>query len=273
MTTLSIAAALALVEKHMKYLDSLLENLSRVNPPFDELVIVASGLRPRSSLRLRQLVKSFPVPVRIVDVPLLPLGLNRNLGWLATNCDVVCFIDSDDLYSPRYRSEIERLFVETRCDVVLHSFVPLESRDLSSSQFPEIEKGIRDQGLLMTVDLLASNRLGAERDREAELKRDGTLSRLLVPDWWRYEVHQGHASVRRSAVERVHYILELGQRNEDGVFIKDCLEASLNVVVSPEALSCYSLHTSAIYWDSLRVKALRERLLEAPRRVFKKVFG
>jgi hypothetical protein len=102
---------------------------------------------------------------------------------------------------------------------------------------------------LNSHDLMECNDLFDSRDRVSELRSSARSSQLRLPPNWGANVHQGHASVRRSLISSANYILEIGQRNEDGIFIRDCLESGMKVIVSPERLTAYSLHTSALYFS------------------------
>lgn len=260
MSELRVSATIPIVEKHARFAVSLFENLALVDPGFDEIVVVCSGLTKRSLRQAFESTKAINSEVVFIEVPLLPLGVNRNIGWMATTGDIVCFLDADDLYSSNYREHVESAFERFDADLFLHSFVELHRRESMESRFPKPPRQKMPASYLFSSDLVRLNNLGTIRNRSAELRQDSSLSQVRLPRDWPHSVHQGHASVRRELLLEVPYIFERGQRNEDGIFIKDCLDKGKMVVISSEPLSAYSLHTSALYWTPERLRGLSMRL-------------
>jgi glycosyltransferase involved in cell wall biosynthesis len=260
MSELRVSATIPIVEKHARFAASLFENLALVDPGFDEIVVVCSGLKKSSLRQAVESAKAIKSEVVFIEVPLLPLGVNRNIGWMATTGNIVCFLDADDLYSSNYRQHVESAFELFNADLFLHGFVELQRREAMESKFPESPRQKTPTSFLFSSDLVRLNDLGAVRNRSAELRQDSSLSQVRLPRGWPHSVHQGHASVRRELLLDVPYIFERGQRNEDGIFIKDCLDRGKMVVISSEPLSAYSLHTSALYWTPERLRKLSRRL-------------
>ena len=257
-----ISASIPVVPQHLGLFESLLANLEAIQPEFDELVFVFSGLNKAETDRALSLLSSLRLNSRAIHVPLLPLGVNRNLGWLETTGDVVCFLDADDLYSSDYRKVVQSRFEEFSPDVLLHSHIPFSTRKKTGDASRLFEsKSNESFAWVESQELKEANELGLKRQRDIELRVEASASSLSLPDRWNWPVHQGHASVLRSIISSVNYINERGMRNEDGIFAKDCLEAGLSVLVTNDRITAYSLNTSAIPWNFKRVARIITRLM------------
>lgn len=258
----SVSATIPVVPHHLYLFESLLRNLEEMQPTFDEVIFVLSGLRRSQARKALNLLDNSKVAWRAIHVPFLPLGVNRNIGWLESQGEIVCFLDADDFYSKSYRSVIQERFNALLPDVLLHSHIPFsrkgkigETQDIfRSSPHPHFS-------FLDTGELLRVNELGSNRNRLRELRVEARESNLKMPGNWTYPVTQGHASVRRTLVSQVNFINETGMRNEDGIFAKDCLETGARLIVTNDALTAYSLHTSAVPWTLDRFKRIALRIL------------
>lgn len=124
----SVSATIPVVPHHLYLFESLLRNLEEIQPSFDEVIFVLSGLRRGQAKKALNLLENTKVVWRAIHVPFLPLGVNRNLGWLESQSDIVCFLDADDYYSKGYRSVIEERFNTLLPDVLLHSHIPFSRK-------------------------------------------------------------------------------------------------------------------------------------------------
>ena len=244
MTPRALAATFAgvvlLTEQHVPlFIESLLPNLGRFVHPFDELIVVASGLRARSARRAQTAISRLENPANVVflRVPLGSVGKNRNIGLKESTSTFTSFLDSDDLFRPDYVDFIKRASMRSSFDILLHSGVFLESY---SSDWDREDY---------------STSLSLERE---PLENSDFVKRFDT-DWWGspesmdntglwqastdFVILQGHMTLRTKLPMRFHE--NPIARNEDGVFLNQSLIADLRIVFYPVDLSAARVGTSS----------------------------
>jgi hypothetical protein len=236
-----VAGVVLLVEQHTSFFSGqLIPNLLVFTKPFDELIIVASGLSKRSGSAVRKSVKLLPKDwnVLILDVPLGPVGENRNRGLAASECELVTFLDSDDYFSPDYCRFIAELFTADNFDIMVHGFVPIETESGLPPVLDVFQPGINSPHL-NSQDFLANT----EIDWNGKPTKFASTSLKFADPRQAFSIHQGHMTVAKTVTLRFHE--NALARNEDGVFLHRALNQGLRIHVYPLRLSGYRLWTSA----------------------------
>lgn len=251
----SITGVVLLVSPHVNlFVNQLVDNLSRLTLPFDELLIVASGLSRKALSLVQNELARLPKAWnhRIIRAPLGPVGANRNIGLDEAVSDLVTFLDSDDVYAPDYCRFIADFFEKKEFDALLHGFFIMEDGKFDQARFP------RFSGL----GLSPYKRVGSD----AFVRLDQLLlvqnpTKIVEPSLKfaqpkrAFPIHQGHMTLRRQGSPRFH--TNPLARNEDGVFLNMALNAGLKIDAVDVKISAYNPYSSA--------QPAPYRLLRAPR--------
>ena len=257
--TPSVTGVVLLVSDHLGYFrDSLIDNLLKFSQPFDELLIVASGLSSKAMRVVVEGISRFPEHwnCRVIRVPLGTVGANRNVGLNEATSDLVSFLDADDLYAPDYYGFIVKFFTEQQFDIFLHGYFTMEGKGDENFTYPTLK----------TVDSVM--RFSSESFRKLSDshwdQHPGKVletNLLLVRPNALVSLHQGHMTVKREMPLRFHTNPQA--RNEDGIFLNMALNANFEIAAVEIPLSSYRVGTSA--------NPLRYRLARAPEYLLKKL--
>lgn len=234
----SLAGVVILVPQHLKFLRRLVSNLNESTPPFEELIVVASGFRLSQHRVVRKILKSLHTEYVVLFPRLGSAGRNRNLGAKRATKDLVSFLDADDLYAHHRNSVIKTTYLQENWDIFLHSFVPFHD-----AQEIEGKLSSRDTQRALQVDekdLLESTFPQGIRDRGEELSGQAPttnlVSKTLHP---MFPTHHAHVTASRKVLKTTLFHEVFGMRNEDGIFARDVLQAGGHVVVTSLVLSGY----------------------------------
>lgn len=214
--------------------------LDRMNKPFDELIVIASGLSAAAFRRVNMSLRSLSDEreLKIIRVPLGSVGANRNRGFSAASTDLITYLDSDDSYSSDYVTFIKDAFARSPFDIMLHTcsvFSGPGCQSLSFARPPAIEK----------VPLITSANLHRRSDVDWEQDPRGFGDTGLWPisigrDW---PFHQGHMTLRRDISLRFHE--DPMAKNEDGVFLNRALMGGMTLNIYDASISAYRQGSSA----------------------------
>jgi len=237
----TVAGVVLLVEQHTSFfLEQLIPNLLLFTRPFDELIIIASGLSKRSRTVVGESVQQLPQDwkISILDVSLGTVGQNRNRGLEASESEIVTFLDSDDYFSPDYCRFIVELFLADNFDIMVHGFVPVEAGAESPPALDFFQPGIKSphlnsQAFLGNVAI----------DWDGKPTDFGPTNLKFSDPTQSFSIHHGHMTVAKTVALRFHE--NALARNEDGVFLHRALHHGLRVHAYPLQLSGYRLWTSA----------------------------
>lgn len=255
----SVAGVVLLVSDHLSYFcGSLIGNLNKLSQPFDELLIVASGLSTRALSRVERETGRFPGHwnYKIIRAPLGTVGQNRNIGLDEATSDLITFLDADDLYAPDYCGHIRKYFLEHEFDVFLHGYFSFDDGATEDFSFPAVNAG-RSAVRLYSGSFLKREDL----DWEGSPRGIHESSLIVVESSHSIRLHQGHMTVRRGLPLRFHEDHEA--RNEDGIFLNRALNANFEISAVDIPLSAYRIGSSA--------NPLRYRLARAARQLRDKV--
>lgn len=253
----SITGVVLLVFDHLGYFrHSLIDNLLRLSQPFDELLIVASGLSARALSAVERETDRLPGHWnrKIIKAPLGTVGANRNIGLDLASSDLVAFLDADDLYAPDYCGFIRKYFREQEFDIFLHGYFTLSDKGSDDFLFPALKSQnsvvrLSSPSFLKREDIDWSQ--PPSEISESSLKFANSDMSVLL--------HQGHMTVRRALPLRFHQ--DHKARNEDGIFLNRALNAGFEISAVDNALSVYRIGSSA---NPLRYRLNRalHRLME-----------
>lgn len=225
-----------------------------MNEPFDELVVVASGLTAIAVNRVKTSLSSVEEEqkTKIVRVPLGSVGANRNRGFTAATTDLLTYLDSDDSYSAHYVPFIKEAFSRSRFDIMLHTCLFFSGPRCESINFAK-PPAIETVPLITSADLHRRNDVDWERDPRSF--GNTQLWPISIGGDWPF--HQGHMTLRRDISLRFHE--NPMARNEDGVFLNRALNSGMAISIYAASISAYRQGSSA--------NPLRYRLARFPNRV------
>lgn len=231
---LSLAAVVVLVPSHLRFLAGLVRNLEQADPPFENIVVIASGFKFKFQV-LRIIERLKGRKVWVVFAPLASAGSNRNLALSLITEDVICFLDADDLYHTHRNKVVTEVFQKHQCDLLLHGFQVFSSAEESAVDL-KYPLELVSARFVHTPSITTQE----NRRRHDELLglTESTNLRFVLPGE-EFEVQHAHACVRRDVMRAIKFHEEFGVRNEDGVFAQDVVEAGFTVTLTDLALSFY----------------------------------
>jgi glycosyltransferase involved in cell wall biosynthesis len=237
----TVCAVVLLTPLHVAhFVDFLIPNLRQLSRPFDELIIVASGLSRKSMKRIEFSLTHLPSAWHreIARFPLGSVGRNRNRGIARSESDLVTFIDSDDFFHPDYAEFILQAYARNSFHILMHGYSLFEPTASSLPEFSAI-------GNLSQVAYLSSEDFIKRLDIDWELDpRSLNNTNLLQKDETNFRpLHQGHMTLLRKFPLRFHE--NPYARNEDGVFLNQALLAGAEINGYEVEMSAYSQGTSA----------------------------
>lgn len=237
----TVAGVVLLVEQHTSFFsEQLVPNLREFTRPFDELIIIASGLSKRARTVIGEAAQQLPKDwkISILDVSLGTVGKNRNRGLEASESEIVTFLDSDDYFSPDYCRFIVELFTADNFDIMVHGYVRIEGESGSPPVLEFFQSGL-DFPHVNSQDFLER----AEIDWDGEPTNFASTGLEFSNPTQFFPITHGHMTVARTVPLRFHQ--NSLARNEDGVFLHRALHRGLRVHAYPLQLSGYRLWTSA----------------------------
>ena len=95
-----------------RFLRDCLDSVIGQTRKADEIIVVDDGSTDGSMALLASIAGSCDVPITVIDKRNGGQLSAFNAGFKAVTADVVCFLDSDDLYDPHYLAQVEMGFVE-----------------------------------------------------------------------------------------------------------------------------------------------------------------
>ena len=237
----TVAGAVLLTQQHLPYFHKdLIPNLRFMSSGFDELLVIASGLRSRSLGMVKSDLDTLHShsKLNLIVAPLGSVGANRNRAVAVAKSELVAFLDADDLYSSDYVRFIRRAFTEKPFDVLLHGY---ESMALDARYIPLLDS-VSSEGLpprFATDDFVANPHEDWFGDPNKLL---GTSLRF-AEEKVNHQIHQGHMTISKAIPLSFHE--DPHARNEDGVFLQQCLLERRVVHFYPLKLSAYRDGSSA----------------------------
>lgn len=237
----TVAGAVLLTQQHLPYFHKyLIPNLRSMNSGFDELLVIASGLRTRSLGTVKSDLATLHTHAKrnLIVAPLASVGANRNRAVALAKSELVAFLDADDLYSSDYVRFIRKAFTEEPFDVLLHSY---ESMALDASDVPLLDS-ISSEGLpprFNSDDFV----INPYDDWFGDPKKLLGTSLRFADEMVNHRIHQGHMTISRAIPLCFHE--DPHARNEDGVFLQQCLLGRRVVHFYPLKLSAYRDGSSA----------------------------
>lgn len=247
-TTLS--AVVPLIESHVRFFGSLIRDLESQTRPFDEIVIVASGLGHHSVSSVEKVLKSsrFSSDYQILSNSLFPSGKNRNSGALVAKSNLVMFLDADDTYHPQRNEIALQIYKRTSFAALVMRTVPFSEPDTFSwNTNLEIDL-ITEQHLVSPKDTYdATFPFGRARHKEM-LGAPSVIQGHKNPRETGRELgvlHHGHIVVEKNIFLDIKQHELSFPRNEDSVFARDILWSGRRLYVLNLATSGYRTSSSS----------------------------
>lgn len=239
----SVSIVVIAVPSHEEFLSELSESLEKQLGSGDELILVLSGFYGKAKKRTQIVLGNHSR--RIVWTRKSSAGRNRNIGWRIARNSIVAFHDADDFYHPCRVGAAKQVFAEFGPAVFLHSYAEvIPSRKpgpWKKFNFSELR-----QSLISESEFYAGTLVENPRNREEELRNPATVTNLLFnrESEYGFPIHHAHAFFRRDLPRRFRFNNSRVLRNEDGILVRDLLEAGEKIVVSSLVLSQYRKETS-----------------------------
>ena len=189
----TLAVIIPCYKPHLVKLLRLVASLALQTRPPDEIVIACSSVEPHEIPSLP------PLPTNVVVRWVLTqcranAAMNRNLGASVSRCDVLSYIDADDISHPR-RCEIVLAAIEGGADIVLHNY---------TTELKHVE------------DWSASQTLSPPEYNCLRREPSGCVGHCAD---WRIPLHHSQATIRRNVLEMESYPESVEyERREDAVF-------------------------------------------------------
>lgn len=241
----SLGAVIVCVPHHLQYLDQLFDCINNQSLLFNEISFVASGFSKFDQAELNiKIQNKLNQNVILSFVPLGPAGKNRNIGWKKLNTDIVCFLDSDDVYYNERNFFINKFMTDQNLDLFIHSYDSFSNSSIGS----EIIRYSRNEGTILTnKDFFHATFPSGTRQRDLETGPPYAVSVLqFTDDQKKFDIHHAHISVKREVLTQTNFHEITNLRNEDSVFVRDVLYSGKTIGVSSIVLSGYRTNSSFI---------------------------
>ena len=226
---MKIAVVIPTYKAHLKFLKSLLENISSQTRLPDLVIIRASSTT--GGAEVEQL--SWPFPLKILYTENKQhAGQNRNEGADAVpeDFEAISFIDSDDLMYPRRLELVER-FLNEGVDAVFHKFTR-GARE--SAKAPEEEDLI---AIYDSISLQKETIFNTLNNKYEILFRPIQLDENLEEE---IPIVYPHVTVRKECFKAIRFN-ELAFRYEDVKFVSDIVFRRYKTVTIKNILSHYTV--------------------------------
>jgi len=245
-SAVTLAAVVPLIEHHVRFFKPLIANLELQTKGFDQIIVVASGLR-RSSLEMIEATlrsSAYSGSYQIVSNSLSPSGKNRNVGAQASGTELIAFLDADDAYHPLRNEAVLDTYRRTSFDaLVVRAFALPESTLFAWNSNLDVADLVSNH--LIYPQEIFDHTFSGGRARHKEML--GAPSVLLVGAERTKSgvLAHGHLVVRRELFLSLKQHEQSFPRNEDSVFARDILWSGNNLFSLNLALSHYRLDSSA----------------------------
>lgn len=192
---MKVGVAIPCYKKHIPHLVKLLMSLEKQTYKPDEVVVSCSSCKPEDIP-----VISVSFPLRILTTEMSQnCATNRNKAANALTTDCLLFFDADDEMHPQRLEILRNLFMETRCDILLHNFW---IQDETKQEFSSISKPYTELNVL----------------------RRAPTGCAVVEDRWGLRIAHGHVSVSAFVFGRIQFKEDPGnERRDDAIFCGDIL--------------------------------------------------
>ena len=248
--SITLSAVVPLIESHIRFFGPLIRDLESQTRPFDEIVIVASGLGHDSISQLEKVLSSsrFSGNYQILSNPLFPSGKNRNSGALIAKSDLVMFLDADDTYHPQRNEIALSIYKRTSFAALIMRTVPFSEPDTFSWN-TNIEIDLITEPHLVPPKVIYDATFSYGRSRHKEMlgapsvihgdNNPGNASKELGV------LHHGHMVVEKNVFLDLRQHEQSFPRNEDSVFARDILWSGKSMYVLNLATSGYRTSSSS----------------------------
>ena len=220
-----MAAIIPIIPAHLKFLPRLLRNLRKSTLPFDEIMVVASGLDSIKSRKLETIIAANKnLKLKIVNTRLAPAGTNRNLGAMETNSRFIAFLDADDLYRKDRLEILLDILKSENATAVVHDYVRF--------RLPIV--GLVGLFLASVADILVSKK------RQTTVLRTTERSAINTNIVHSGRLHHAHVLVDKELLGAVAFSDTI-DRNEDAIFLRAIQDSGGQIFACRSKLSAYFL--------------------------------
>lgn len=243
-----ISGVVIVTPGHLHHLNTALGDLLGQTLKFDEILVVASGFKPKNRHELeRQIRRLDASKVKMIFVPPGSAGRNRNLALreVSSNTELVFFSDADDRYSTRRNEVVYKEFKQKKFDALIHSFVPT-TPDSIGLVVDVLESHVhKGENRIGSEELFETNFPAGKRARREEELGLVNPSLILPKRCLGRSLHHAHVVVDPLGIGETRFHEKFFPRNEDSLFVRDLLFDGKKVVGILEPLSVWVLGTSS----------------------------
>lgn len=267
-----LSGVVVLTPGHLRFLSSILSDLTNQTLPFSEIILVSSGFGQEDFDLVVAEVKNYDEKlIQIIRAAPGSAGRNRNTGLDAVSSDAILVMihDADDRY-PYFRNQvIYDQFLSNGFDALLHLYLPTTElgarallEHLNASPLPK-------EPIVITPEELFQEtfRFGRIREEEALAITDTSLK--LPESFNHLLVHHAHVTLQRATTKEFRFHENFFPRNEDGLLVRDLLFSGLKVFVLCLSLSVYLVGASTFSTKSSRYQSV----LNWKRIIYSKLVG
>lgn len=242
-----ISGVVIVTPGHLQHLNTALGDLLGQTLKFDEILVVASGFKPKNRQELEWQIRRLDASkVKMIFVPPGSAGRNRNLALreVSSNTELVFFSDADDRYSTRRNEVVYKEFKQKKFDALIHSFVPT-TPDSIGLVVDVLESHVhKGENRIGAEELFETNFPAGKRARREEELGLVNPSLILPKRCLGRSLHHAHVVVNPLGIGETRFHEKFFPRNEDSLFVRDLLFDGKKVVGILEPLSVWVLGTS-----------------------------
>lgn len=242
-----ISGVVIVTPGHLHHLNTALGDLLGQTLKFDEILVVASGFKPKNRQELEWQIRRLDASkVKMIFVPPGSAGRNRNLALreVSSNTELVFFSDADDRYSTRRNEVVYKEFKQKKFDALIHSFVPT-TPDSIGLVVDVLESHVhKGENRIGAEELFETNFPAGKRARREEELGLVNPSLILPKRCLGRSLHHAHVVVNPLGIGETRFHEKFFPRNEDSLFVRDLLFDGKKVVGILEPLSVWVLGTS-----------------------------